>query len=85
MEYLWTSLKMYIGRYNVLNFNEFVLTGTFSSLHIEDLKDVGEVDKPDFIINPHKYFGEKTEEKTPPPPQLPGLSQSNTLHSNHFN
>ncbi|XP_033884119.3 WD repeat-containing protein 49-like isoform X2 [Acipenser ruthenus] len=50
--------------------------GTFSSLHIEDLKDVGEVDKPDFIINPHKYFGEKTEEKTPPPPQLPGLSQT---------
>ncbi|XP_053317122.1 WD repeat-containing protein 49 [Spea bombifrons] len=38
--------------------------GTFSLLNIGPLKDIGEVKKPDFVVNPDKYFGEKTEEKS---------------------
>ncbi|XP_029111084.1 WD repeat-containing protein 49-like [Scleropages formosus] len=33
--------------------------GMFSSLRIEDLASVGEFTKPDFMINPHLYFGDR--------------------------
>ncbi|XP_039612883.1 WD repeat-containing protein 49-like [Polypterus senegalus] len=41
--------------------------GTFSSLHIEELGSITEINKPDFITNPHKYFSEKSEEKSTEP------------------
>uniref|UniRef100_A0A8D0HB41 WD repeat domain 49 n=1 Tax=Sphenodon punctatus TaxID=8508 RepID=A0A8D0HB41_SPHPU len=37
-------------------------TGAFKSLNIEALEDIVEMNKPDFVLNPDKYFGEKTEE-----------------------
>ncbi|KAG2463349.1 WDR49 protein, partial [Polypterus senegalus] len=43
------------------------VTGTFSSLHIEELGSITEINKPDFITNPHKYFSEKSEEKSTEP------------------
>ncbi|XP_036611568.1 WD repeat-containing protein 49 [Trichosurus vulpecula] len=36
--------------------------GTFRSLHIGTLEEVAEVNKPDFLVNPEKYFREKPEE-----------------------
>ncbi|XP_063297758.1 WD repeat-containing protein 49 [Pelobates fuscus] len=36
--------------------------GIFSLLNIGTLNDITEVNKPDFIINPEKYFGEKIED-----------------------
>ncbi|CAH2247497.1 WD repeat-containing 49 [Pelobates cultripes] len=38
--------------------------GIFSLLNIGTLNDITEVNKPDFIINPEKYFGEKIEDNT---------------------
>ncbi|XP_078265948.1 cilia- and flagella-associated protein 337-like [Rhinoraja longicauda] len=36
--------------------------GTFSSLHMEDLEKIIYLPKPDFLLNPHKYFDGKMEE-----------------------
>ncbi|XP_051846444.1 WD repeat-containing protein 49 [Antechinus flavipes] len=40
-------------------------SSTFRSLHIGALEEVAEVNKPDFLVNPEKYFGEKPEEGCP--------------------
>ncbi|KAL6478596.1 hypothetical protein MHYP_G00120290 [Metynnis hypsauchen] len=45
--------------------------GTFSELRLEELDTVGELTKPDFVINPHLYFGLMWESSTPTPPPLP--------------
>ncbi|XP_018413289.1 PREDICTED: WD repeat-containing protein 49 [Nanorana parkeri] len=52
--------------------------GTFSLLNIGVLQDTLEISKPDFIINPDKYFGEKTEEKSSKVAEVPTLINSNT-------
>ncbi|XP_066456795.1 cilia- and flagella-associated protein 337 isoform X1 [Eleutherodactylus coqui] len=36
--------------------------GTFSLLNISSLRETAEMSKPDFVVNPDKYFGEKVEE-----------------------
>ncbi|KAM3930625.1 cilia- and flagella-associated protein 337 [Leptodactylus fuscus] len=38
--------------------------GTFSLLNIGSLRETAEMSKPEFVVNPDKYFGEKEEEKT---------------------
>nr|XP_033814835.1 WD repeat-containing protein 49 isoform X2 [Geotrypetes seraphini] len=50
--------------------------GTFSSLNIGALQDVTEVRKPDFILNPERYFGEKTETRHPENMELPTLAET---------
>ncbi|MBN3299728.1 WDR49 protein, partial [Amia calva] len=50
--------------------------GTFSWLHIEDLSSVYELEKPDFVTNPHRYFGEKPEKKSPDPPEIHVISET---------
>nr|XP_048719949.1 WD repeat-containing protein 49 isoform X5 [Caretta caretta] len=51
-------------------------TGTFRSLNIGALEDVVEMNKPDFVLNPDKYFREMTEEKCPENLKLPTLSET---------
>ncbi|XP_043926673.1 WD repeat-containing protein 49 [Protopterus annectens] len=50
--------------------------GTFSSLDIEQLQDVSEMMKPDFFINPHKYFGEKSDEVDSGCLELPSFTET---------
>uniref|UniRef100_A0A674JU53 WD repeat domain 49 n=1 Tax=Terrapene triunguis TaxID=2587831 RepID=A0A674JU53_9SAUR len=50
--------------------------GTFRSLNIGALEAVVEMNKPDFVLNPDKYFGEMTEEKCPENLKLPTLSET---------
>uniref|UniRef100_A0A8C5PKC0 WD repeat domain 49 n=1 Tax=Leptobrachium leishanense TaxID=445787 RepID=A0A8C5PKC0_9ANUR len=50
--------------------------GIFSLLTIGPLKDIIEVNKPDFIVNPDKYFGEKIEEKVTTDFQHPTISKT---------
>ncbi|KAM4771123.1 cilia- and flagella-associated protein 337 [Rhinophrynus dorsalis] len=49
--------------------------GTFSLLNIGPLQDIAEVNKPDFILSPDKYFGEKTEQKKCSDVKIPTLSE----------
>ncbi|OCT78637.1 WD repeat-containing protein 49 [Xenopus laevis] len=50
--------------------------GTFMLLNIEPLLDVADVTKPDFIINPEKYFEDKTDEKSPKDLMIAPLSDT---------
>ncbi|KAM9316522.1 cilia- and flagella-associated protein 337 [Gastrophryne carolinensis] len=50
--------------------------GTFSLLNIGSLQDTMEMRKPDFIMNPDKYFGEKTEEKPVNTLEIPTFSET---------
>ncbi|XP_068137049.1 cilia- and flagella-associated protein 337 [Hyperolius riggenbachi] len=50
--------------------------GTFSLLNIGSLHDTLEMSKPDFIINPDKYFGEKTEDGPSKTAELPTFSET---------
>ncbi|XP_017579094.1 WD repeat-containing protein 49 isoform X1 [Pygocentrus nattereri] len=45
--------------------------GALSELRLEELDTVGELTKPDFVINPHLYFGLMWESSAPTPPPLP--------------
>ncbi|XP_063060638.1 WD repeat-containing protein 49-like [Engraulis encrasicolus] len=46
--------------------------GTFSELALGELQSVEDLDKPDFVANPHLYFGRMWDSKTPsPPPPTP--------------
>ncbi|XP_053479394.1 WD repeat-containing protein 49-like isoform X2 [Ictalurus furcatus] len=45
--------------------------GVFSKLRVEELASLGELSKPDFIINPHLYFGKMWDSSSPTPPPLP--------------
>nr|XP_015216124.1 PREDICTED: WD repeat-containing protein 49 isoform X2 [Lepisosteus oculatus] len=49
--------------------------GTFSSLRVGELSRVEKIEKPDFVINPHRYFGEKGHEKTLQPPDILVVSE----------
>ncbi|XP_019358792.1 PREDICTED: WD repeat-containing protein 49 [Gavialis gangeticus] len=51
-------------------------TGTFRSLNIGTLEEVVELNRPDFVLNPNKYFGEKTEERCSESVMLPTLSET---------
>uniref|UniRef100_H3AVA6 WD repeat domain 49 n=1 Tax=Latimeria chalumnae TaxID=7897 RepID=H3AVA6_LATCH len=73
-------LKKNLGVFDCLGFtfqaeSLQISLGTFSSLYIEGLDDVDEVDLPDFVQNPHKYFRENAD-KNPssglPPPTFYG-------------
>lgn len=44
--------------------------GTFSKLRVKELAPVEELTKPDFIINPHLYFGKMWDSFSPTPPPL---------------
>ncbi|XP_053355952.1 WD repeat-containing protein 49-like [Clarias gariepinus] len=46
-------------------------TGIFSKLRVEELASIKELSKPDFIINPHLYFGQMWDSISPTPPPLP--------------
>ncbi|XP_063772261.1 WD repeat-containing protein 49 [Pseudophryne corroboree] len=50
--------------------------GTFSLLNIGSLQDTDEMSKPDFVINPDKYFGEKTEYNTSSIVELPTFTET---------
>ncbi|KAL2096496.1 hypothetical protein ACEWY4_008644 [Coilia grayii] len=46
--------------------------GTFSELALTELESVEDLDKPDFVSNPHLYFGRMWDSTTPtPPPPTP--------------
>ncbi|MBZ3878586.1 Serpin I2 [Sciurus carolinensis] len=49
--------------------------GTFRSLSIRDLKELPEVKKPAFLVDPEKYFREEPQEEHPQIPALPLLSE----------
>ncbi|XP_069583488.1 cilia- and flagella-associated protein 337 [Ranitomeya imitator] len=50
--------------------------GTFSLLNISSLRETAEMSKPDFFVNPDKYFGEKVEEKTTNIVQSPTFTET---------
>ncbi|XP_069829928.1 cilia- and flagella-associated protein 337 isoform X2 [Dendropsophus ebraccatus] len=50
--------------------------GTFSLLNIGSLRETAEMSKPDFVVNPDKYFGEKVEEKTSNIVQIPTFTET---------
>lgn len=52
-----------------------MFAGMFSKLRVEELASVEELTKPDFIINPHLYFG-KMWDSSPTPPPLPVTGKS---------
>ncbi|KAI5132083.1 Wd Repeat-Containing Protein 49 [Manis pentadactyla] len=49
---------------------------TYKSLRIGALKELPEMNKPAFLLNPEKYFREEPEEEGPQIPELPSLSES---------
>ncbi|XP_074048619.1 cilia- and flagella-associated protein 337 [Macrotis lagotis] len=49
---------------------------TFGSLHIGTLEDVTEVNKPDFLVNPEKYFRERPEEGCSKNPKIASLAET---------
>uniref|UniRef100_A0A8C4VS78 WD repeat domain 49 n=1 Tax=Gopherus evgoodei TaxID=1825980 RepID=A0A8C4VS78_9SAUR len=55
---------------------EQAILGTFRSLNIGALEAVIEMNKPDFVLNPDKYFREMTEKKCPENLKLPTLSET---------
>uniref|UniRef100_A0A8D1F4R1 EF-hand domain-containing protein n=3 Tax=Sus scrofa TaxID=9823 RepID=A0A8D1F4R1_PIG len=48
----------------------------FRSLNIGTLKELPEVNKPAFLLDPEKYFREDLEEECPQIPELPPLSET---------
>nr|XP_025042865.1 WD repeat-containing protein 49 isoform X5 [Pelodiscus sinensis] len=50
--------------------------GTFRSLKIGTLEKVVEMNKPDFVLNPDKYFGEMTEEQCSENLKFPSFSKT---------
>lgn len=63
MLYFFPSLKSYCHE------------GMFRSLRIGALKELPEMNKPAFLLNPEKYFREEPEEEGPQIPELPSLSE----------
>ncbi|XP_007944846.1 WD repeat-containing protein 49, partial [Orycteropus afer afer] len=51
-------------------------TSAFRSLSIRVLKELPEVNKPAFLLDPEKYFREETEEECPQIPELSPLSET---------
>ncbi|XP_073929952.1 cilia- and flagella-associated protein 337 isoform X4 [Castor canadensis] len=51
-------------------------TSTFRSLSIGALKELPEVNKPAFLLDPERYFREESEEEDPQVPELPLLSET---------
>uniref|UniRef100_A0A8C2M924 WD repeat domain 49 n=1 Tax=Cricetulus griseus TaxID=10029 RepID=A0A8C2M924_CRIGR len=49
---------------------------TFRSLSLSRLKELPEVNKPAFLLDPDKYFKEEPEENEPQVPELPLLSET---------
>ena len=49
--------------------------GPYNALETRDLDEVDSLKKPDFMSNPHKFFGEKLEEAAPVSIKLPALSE----------
>ncbi|MCJ8733487.1 hypothetical protein PDJAM_G00224060 [Pangasius djambal] len=45
--------------------------GMFGKLRVEELASLEELSKPDFITNPHLYFGKMWDSSSPTPPPLP--------------
>ncbi|XP_058244547.1 WD repeat-containing protein 49-like [Hemibagrus wyckioides] len=58
------------------NVNSVCSTGIFSKLRVEELASLEELNKPDFIINPHLYFGKMWDSSSPTPPPLPVIRES---------
>ncbi|KAK2501714.1 hypothetical protein MC885_012121, partial [Smutsia gigantea] len=51
-------------------------SSAFRSLRIGALKELPEVNKPAFLLDPEKYFREEPEEECPQIPELPSLSET---------
>ncbi|XP_043853024.1 WD repeat-containing protein 49 [Dromiciops gliroides] len=51
-------------------------SSAFRSLHIGILEEVAEVNKPDFLVNPEKYFREKPEEGCPKTLKIVSLAET---------
>ncbi|KAF7699228.1 hypothetical protein HF521_003970 [Silurus meridionalis] len=51
-------------------------TGMLSKLRVEELVSLEELSKPDFIINPHLYFGKMQDSSSPTPPPLPVIEEN---------
>ncbi|XP_031229964.1 WD repeat-containing protein 49 isoform X2 [Mastomys coucha] len=51
-------------------------TSTFRSLRLRTLKELPEVNKPAFLLDPDKYFKEAPDEDEPQIPELPLLSET---------
>ncbi|XP_062860513.1 WD repeat-containing protein 49-like [Trichomycterus rosablanca] len=50
--------------------------GRLSDLRLEKLEPVEQLRKPDFIFNPHLYFGKMWDSPTPTPPALPATEEA---------
>ncbi|GAA6093430.1 WD repeat-containing protein 49 isoform X1 [Tachysurus ichikawai] len=48
----------------------------FSKLRVEELASIEELSKPDFIKNPHLYFGKMWDSSIPTPPPLPAIREN---------
>ncbi|XP_027023856.2 WD repeat-containing protein 49 isoform X1 [Tachysurus fulvidraco] len=48
----------------------------FSKLRVEELASIEELSKPDFIKNPHLYFGKMWDSSIPTPPSLPVIREN---------
>lgn len=49
--------------------------GPYNALVTRDLDEIDSLKKPDFMSNPHKFFGEKIEEAAPTSMKLPALAE----------
>lgn len=58
--------------------------GVFRSLSIGVLKELPEVNKPAFLLDPEKYFREEPEKECPQIPEPPSLSESKSTAIVHF-
>ncbi|XP_078586384.1 cilia- and flagella-associated protein 337-like [Branchiostoma floridae x Branchiostoma japonicum] len=48
--------------------------GPYKSLETSDLMKMNVLKKPDFVVHPHKYFGQRTETPVETVPKLPSLT-----------
>ncbi|XP_076845249.1 cilia- and flagella-associated protein 337-like isoform X2 [Brachyhypopomus gauderio] len=65
-----------IKEHPYMNGAQSTAIGTFRELRLEELEPVVKLTKPDFVLNPHLYFGKTWDSSTPTPP--PPLLTSDT-------
>ncbi|KAI4888713.1 hypothetical protein NFI96_006764 [Prochilodus magdalenae] len=70
------SLDLYTYRVSWMVSGADTVDRTFSELRLTELDAVGELTKPDFVTNPHLYFGRMWESFTPTPPPPPETKES---------
>ncbi|XP_030621088.1 WD repeat-containing protein 49 [Chanos chanos] len=75
------SLKECHSKCSRRGYTRHTVIGVFSEMKIDELEAVGDLHKPDFMINPHLYFGKMWDSSSPTPLPLPTASLENTFRA----